>query len=117
MSDFSSPILGSAAEELVRVLRQRQETVCVAETAAGGMISAALLSIPGASQIFKGAVNLYSLESRLCYGGWTQDDAENYAGPTIPGVLGLAQHVHRTLQATYCIGEVSELLFILTYAI
>jgi len=34
------------------LLRERKQTIAVAESSAGGLISAALLSIPGASAYF-----------------------------------------------------------------
>ncbi|HYN12938.1 MAG TPA: CinA family protein, partial [Burkholderiales bacterium] len=37
------------AERLAGLLKQRKETVAVAESAAGGLITAALLAVPGAS--------------------------------------------------------------------
>jgi len=39
------------ATEVAQLLRERKETISVAETAAGGLISAALLSTPGASKL------------------------------------------------------------------
>ncbi|KFY41362.1 hypothetical protein V495_04955, partial [Pseudogymnoascus sp. VKM F-4514 (FW-929)] len=52
-------------EEVAELLKGRNETVSVAETAAGGIISAALLSTPGASRIYKGGLTLYTLPSRV----------------------------------------------------
>ena len=42
------------------LLRDRGETVAVAEGSAGGLISAALLSVPGASAYYQGGVVVYS---------------------------------------------------------
>ena len=36
--------------------------------AAGGIISASLLSMPGASGFYKGGLTLYTLESRIAFG-------------------------------------------------
>lgn len=88
------------------MLRERGETISVAETAAGGLISAALLSTPGASKIFKGGANLYSLESRIAWAGWTQAHMDSYNGPTPEVVRGLATSVRNILNSTYCVGEV-----------
>ena len=55
---FPPPELQQAAEEVAKLLRDRKETVSVAETAAGGLISAALLSTPGASKIYKGGLTV-----------------------------------------------------------
>jgi len=55
---FPPPSLKKAAEEVAAVLRERNETISVAETAAGGLISAALLSTPGASKFYKGGLTV-----------------------------------------------------------
>ncbi|KIW16915.1 hypothetical protein PV08_04105 [Exophiala spinifera] len=103
---FPPPQLGEVAEEVASLLRERGETISVAETAAGGLISAALLATPGASRIYKGGLTLYTLPSRLAYAGWTQDDLDKYKGPTPEVVEGLARHVRGTLESDYCVGEV-----------
>ena len=42
----------AAANELARVLRKSSSSVAVSESAAGGLISAALVAIPGASDFY-----------------------------------------------------------------
>lgn len=106
MSDFPPPALREVAEEVAAILRQRKETISVAETAAGGLVSAALLATPGASKIYKGGLTLYTLESRIAFAGWTQGDLDTYDGPTPKLVAGLAIHVRKTLKSTYAVGEV-----------
>jgi nicotinamide mononucleotide (NMN) deamidase PncC len=54
------------------------QKISVAETAAGGLISAALLSVPGASAYFAGGATLYTLPSRKVYAGWTEEDVKKY---------------------------------------
>ncbi|CAD6578151.1 MAG: hypothetical protein ASARMPRED_008554 [Alectoria sarmentosa] len=93
------------ASEVSTLLKERSQTVCVAETAAGGLISASLLSTPGASKIYKGGLTLYTLESRIAFAGWTQDNMKAYKGPTEDVVKGLAENVRETLGATYCVCE------------
>lgn len=107
MAEFPPPALKQAAELVVKLLRDRSETISVAETAAGGLVSAALLTIPGASKIYKGGATLYTLESRIAFGGWTRADVQNYNGPNPDLVAGLATHVRETLGSTYTVGEVS----------
>ena len=46
------PTLQAIATEVAQLLKERKETISVAETAAGGLISAALLATPGASEFF-----------------------------------------------------------------
>ncbi|RVX69080.1 hypothetical protein B0A52_06793 [Exophiala mesophila] len=105
MSDFPPAELKAAAEQVAALLRERNETISVAETAAGGLISAALLSTPGASRVYKGGLTLYTLESRIAFAGWTQANVDKYDGPTPDLVAGLASHVRQTLHSTYAVGE------------
>ena len=44
--------LQQAAEAVAARLKARGETIAVSESAAGGLISAALLAVPGASAYF-----------------------------------------------------------------
>ncbi|CAF9942377.1 MAG: hypothetical protein ALECFALPRED_009717 [Alectoria fallacina] len=102
---FPPPAVREVASEVSTLLKERSQTVCVAETAAGGLISASLLSTPGASKIYKGGLTLYTLESRIAFAGWTQDNMKAYKGPTEDVVKGLAENVRETLGATYCVCE------------
>lgn len=110
---FPPPTLAAAASSLAALLASRNETLSVAETAAGGLICAALLSQPGTSRIFKGGATLYTLESRIAFAGWTRADIEGYAGPNPKLVEGLARHVRGTLGSTYCVGEVCIIALLL----
>ena len=59
MPDLTS--LGRCVGEL---LKERNETVAVAESSTGGLISAALLSLPGASAYFVGGGVIYTRYAR-----------------------------------------------------
>lgn len=50
------------AEKIGAALKQRKETVAIAESSSGGLIAASLLSVPGASAAFLGVV-VYTRES------------------------------------------------------
>ena len=52
------------AERIAVRLKDRKETVAVAESSAGGLISAALLSVPGASAYFLGGGVVYTRQAR-----------------------------------------------------
>jgi PncC family amidohydrolase len=63
MSELSADLL-SHATHAGEHLRKRGETIVVAEGAAGGLISAALLAVPGASAYFLGGAVVYTRASR-----------------------------------------------------
>ena len=68
------PILTKIAQHLT----SSKQKISVAETAAGGLISAALLTVPGASAYFVGGATLYTLPSRKVYAGWADTDIQKY---------------------------------------
>lgn len=107
---FPPPVLKAAAEAVATLLRTRKESISVAETAAGGLVSAALLSTPGASAFYKGGLTLYTLQSRIEFAGWTQANIDGYKGPTPEIVTSLAENVRGKLGSTYCVSEVSVFL-------
>ncbi|MFM8192250.1 MAG: CinA family protein [Actinomycetota bacterium] len=52
-------------EEIVSTLTQRGETVSIAESLTGGALSSELVSVAGASHIFKGSIVAYSTEIKV----------------------------------------------------
>lgn len=104
-SSFPPESLRALVQEVASLLKERQETISVAETASGGLISASLLSYPGASGYYKGGVTLYTLQSRIAFAGWTEESVKDYKGPTPAIVAGLAEHVRKTLISTYTVSE------------
>jgi PncC family amidohydrolase len=93
------------AIELGARLKQRGETVAVAESSTGGMISAALLAVPGASAYFLGGAVVYTRASRRVLLGIAD---EAMAGMR-PSTEAYAQLVARTARerfaTTWTIGE------------
>jgi PncC family amidohydrolase len=104
-SDFPPSAIRPILEEVTSLLKSRGETISIAETAAGGLISSSILSTPGASKIYQGGLTLYTLPSRIAYAGWTQESIANYKGPTTDIVSGLAKHVRKDLGSTYTLSE------------
>ena len=52
------------AEKIGAMLKDRHENIAVAESTTGGLVSAALLSVPGASTYFVGGAIVYTLKAR-----------------------------------------------------
>ena len=50
-------------------------------------------------------MTLYTLPSRIAYAGWTEENINNYRGPTPEVVSGIAENVIQQLKADYCICE------------
>ncbi len=56
--------LSTMAAEIAGLLRQRGDTVAVSESSTAGLVSAALLSVPGASAYFVGGGVVYTQQAR-----------------------------------------------------
>jgi nicotinamide-nucleotide amidase len=97
--------LTTLAENAARKLRERQETIAVAESSCGGLISASLLSIPGASAYYVGGTVAYTRVANQAFLGG--------AVPALPGLqaeteeysLYLAHAAAAKLETTWAIGE------------
>src|SRR6202522_2114030 len=63
MSELSNE-LRARAERVAQHLKERRETIAVAESSTGGLVSAALLAVPGASAYFIGGAVVYTQAAR-----------------------------------------------------
>ncbi|MFN0093994.1 MAG: CinA family protein [Dehalococcoidia bacterium] len=92
-------------DEIGAKLIARGENVAVAESTTGGLISAVLLSYPGASKYYTGGGVLYTLRSRTDLAGVSADEYVNYRGTTAEMLLSVANAMRVKLGATWCIAE------------
>jgi nicotinamide-nucleotide amidase len=52
------------AEKIAAILIERRQTIAIAESSTGGLISASLLAVPGASAYFLGGAVVYTRDAR-----------------------------------------------------
>ena len=100
-----TPRLLSLAARAAQLLQAQRETVGVCEGAAGGLISAALLSVPGASNYFLGGGVIYTLAASLGFIAGAVKPPENLRGASEPWALHLARSAVVKLGANWGIGE------------
>jgi PncC family amidohydrolase len=93
------------AEKIAARLIERKETVAVAEGSAGGLISAALLAVPGASAYFVGGAVVYTGAARSAFTGIGPDDMKGLRPASEPYAALLAQHVRERLRTTWGLAE------------
>lgn len=86
-------------------LRARGETVAVAESSAGGLISAALLAVPGASAYFLGGAVVYTAAAKTALTGLEPEQLREPRPATPEHALLLAHAARERLRATWGIGE------------
>ena len=101
---FSAELTDLAARVGAR-LKERGETVAVADGSAGGLISAALLSVPGASAYFIGGAVLYTTHSKEVFLGLSRQQATEPRSSTEPHTLMLARTIRERLGTTWGLAE------------
>lgn len=97
--------LATLAAPVAAGLRKHNHTVAVAESASGGLISAALLAVPGASDYYSGGSVVYTLAARKHILGITRDDVEGLEPLTEAMVLAFAEKARQQLDATWGVAE------------
>lgn len=86
-------------------LAARGETIAVAESSAGGLIAAALLSRAGASAYFLGGAVLYTRRSRRLLTALSADDLAGMRSSSPPYALLLARHQRSRFRASWGLAE------------
>ena len=99
------PELADPSRRVAALLRERGDTVAVAEGSAGGLISAALLSVPGASAYFLGGAVVYTRQASKAWMAGPIEVPHGMRGATETFALYLARSSAARLGATWGIGE------------
>ena len=92
-------------EKIAARLIERKETISIAESSTGGLVSAALLSVGGASAYFVGGAVVYTKTSRLSLLGIGDADMAGLRPSTENYALLLARRVRECNGATWGLGE------------
>jgi len=93
------------AEQAGRLLKERSETIVVAESSTGGLISAALLAMPGASAYFLGGAVVYTQVARQALMDIGDLKALGMRASTEPYARLLAQTARQRFSATWALAE------------
>lgn len=93
------------AEAIAARLIARGETVGVAESSTGGLISAALLAVPGASAYYRGGGVIYTPRARAALVNITREEMEGLRSASEPYALLLARRARDLLGATWGLSE------------
>ena len=91
--------IGTMAASVGALLKERGQTVAVAESSAGGVISAALLAVPGASAYFKGGGAVYTGASKQTLMGVSDEAMAEARAATETHALHLARAARDRLEA------------------
>ena len=94
------------AARLGALLKERGETIAIAESSTGGLVSAALLAVPGASAYFLGGAIVYTRESRRTLLDIPDSAFAGIRGVTEPLALVLARGTLKRFAVTWSVAEV-----------
>ena len=93
------------AERISRLLKDRRETIVVAESSTGGLVSAALLALPGASAYFLGGAIVYTQTARKALMELADISALGVRAATEPYARLLAQTARARFASTWALAE------------
>jgi len=93
------------ATEAGRRLRERRQTIAVSESSTGGLISAALLSVPGASSYFLGGSVVYTQLARELLMDIPDDEMKGMRSASEPYARLLADTLISRFQSTWALAE------------
>lgn len=93
------------AEKIAASLKDRRETITIAESSTGGLISSALLSVAGASAYFLGGAVVYTVKARRSLLDIQDAAVAGMRGASEPYALLLARTARERFGATWAISE------------
>ena len=93
------------AAQIADKLKDSGETVAISESSAGGLISAALLAVPGASAYYRGGGVIYTAKAYKHLLGLSREDLGEHRSATEPYARLLAGRIRDQLSADWGVCE------------
>ena len=93
------------AEKIAVKLIERKQTIAIAESSTGGLISAALLSVPGASAYFLGGGVVYTRDARRILMDITDEAMKGIRSASEPYAKLLANQVRQRFATDWGLSE------------
>jgi PncC family amidohydrolase len=93
------------AERAGALLKQRKETIAIAESSSGGLLSAAFLAVPGASAYFLGGAVVYTAKARVLLMDLPRESVAGMRSASEPYALLLARTARDRFSATWGLSE------------
>jgi nicotinamide-nucleotide amidase len=93
------------AEQVAAKLIARKQTIAVAESSTGGLISASLLAVPGASAYFLGGGVVYTRDARRVLMDISDDAMKGIRSASEPYAKLLAEQVRRRFATDWGLSE------------
>src|SRR5256714_13769231 len=93
------------AEKVGALLKDRKQTIVIAESSTGGLISAALVAVPGASAYFLGGGVVYTRQSRRLLLDIPDAALDGMRPSTEPYALLMARTAQKQFSSTWALAE------------
>ncbi|MGA0607340.1 CinA family protein [Phenylobacterium sp. VNQ135] len=97
--------LNALAGEIGEQLKELGHTVAVAESSSGGLMSAALLAVPGASKYYLGGAVVYTPKARVLFMDIPTEALGGMRSASEPYALLLARTARERFGATWAVSE------------
>ncbi len=97
--------LVAIAEKIAAKLIERRQTIAVAESSTGGLISASLLAVPGASAYFLGGAVVYTRDARRILMDIPDDAMKGIRSASEPYAKLLASQVRQRFSTDWGLSE------------
>src|ERR1043165_4466965 len=97
--------LVAIGEKIAKLLTERKETIAIAESSTGGLISAALVAVPGASAYFLGGGVVYTRQSRRLLLDVPDAALEGMRPSTEPYALMMARTAQKQFGSNWALAE------------
>ena len=94
------------AEKIAAILKDRKQNIAVAESTTGGLVSAALLSVPGASTYYVAGAVVYTLKARRTMLEVPDAAFAHIKSVTEEGAMILARAARTRFGVTWTIAEI-----------
>ncbi len=93
------------AEQVGQRLKARKETLAIAESSSGGLLSALLLAVPGASAYFLGGAVVYTAKARVLLMDLPRDAVAGMRSASEPYAQLLARTARERFSASWGLSE------------
>ncbi len=91
------------AREIVQALTARGQTLAVAESLTGGLLSDAIVQVPGASRVFMGGIVAYDEGRKVSLLGVQPETLERYTAVSSQTALEMARGARQRLQTHWAL--------------
>jgi nicotinamide-nucleotide amidase len=100
-----SPGTPGLEQEIGRLLREKHLTLCIVESATGGLISHRITNVSGSSDYFKGSVASYSNEAKIEIVGVKASSIEKYGAVSSQVGKEMAAGGRKLFDADICVAD------------